>query len=116
MPSVIPAFSKDPLYQMLRVDDVSGFNAGKAAGQTCNLRGMNLRGLDLRGLDADGLDLTDSYFRDSNLKGIDFSRSILEGASLQGARISGCLFPPELTADEIRLSHDLGTRLRYTSE
>jgi uncharacterized protein YjbI with pentapeptide repeats len=48
-----------------------------------------------------------------NLCGIDFSQSILPGASLRGAHFSGCLFPPELLPEEIRLSHDLGTWIRY---
>ena len=51
-----------------------------------------------------------------NLPGIDFSQSILPGASLRGAHFSGCLFPPELSPKEIRLSHDLGIRMRYKNE
>ncbi len=113
MPSEKPVITKDPMYQLLRVDNIKAFNIKKESGQTCDMRGVNLRGLDLRGIDADGLDFTNSYFRDANLRGIDFSQSVLRGASLLGAKISGCLFPPELTAAEIRLSHDLGTRLRY---
>ena len=116
MPSEKPVISKDPMYQLLRVDNIKAFNIKKESGQTCEMRGVNLRGLDLRGLDADGLDFTNSYFRDANLRGIDFSQSVLLGASLLGAKISGCLFPPELTAEEIRLSHDLGTRLRYKDD
>jgi uncharacterized protein YjbI with pentapeptide repeats len=108
-----PEISKDPMVQLLRVDNVKAFNIKKGAGQTCDLKGVNLRALDLRGLDADGLDFTDAYFRDTDLRGIDFSGSILRGASFRGAKISGCLFPPELTAAEIRLSHELGTRVRY---
>lgn len=114
MPSEKPVITKDPMYQLLRVDNVTAFNIKKEAGQTCELRGVNLRGLDLRGLNADGLDFTDSYFRDADLRGIDFSQSILQGASLRGAHFSGCLFPPELSPEEVRLSHDLGTRMRYT--
>ncbi len=113
MPSEKPVITKDPMYQLLRVDNVKAFNIKQEAGQTCELRGVNLRALDLRGLNADGLDFTDSYFRDADLRGIDFSQSILQGASLRGAHFSGCLFPPELSPEEIRLSHDLGTRMRY---
>lgn len=116
MPSEKPVITKDPMYQLLRVDNVKAFNIKKESGQTCDLKGVNLRALDLRGLDADGLDFTDSYFRDADLRGIDFSQSILRGASLRGAKIYGCLFPPELSPEEIRLSHDMGTRLRYKDE
>lgn len=108
-----PIFSKDPLYQLLRVDNVKAFNIKREAGQDCDLRGVDLRGLDLRGLKADGLDLSGAYLRDADLRGIDFTRALLAGASLRGAKISGCLFPAALTAEEIRLSWDLGTRLRY---
>jgi len=113
MPSDKPVFSKDPLYQLLRVDNVKAFNIKREAGHSCDLRGVDLRALDLRGLNADGLDFTDAYLRDSDLRGIDFTTSCLEGASLRGAKISGAKFPCELTAEEIRLSVDLGTRMRY---
>ena len=107
-----PKFSKDPMYQLLRVDDVKGFNLRKQQGQTCDLTGVDLRGLDLRGLDAAGLDLRGSYFRDADLRGIDFSTADLDGASIRGARISGTLFPRNLSAEEIRLSWEHGTRMR----
>ena len=39
----------------------------------------------------------------------------LTSASLADAKISGCYFPPELSAEEIRLSVTMGTRLRHSS-
>lgn len=113
MPSARPVFSKDPLYQLLRGDDIKAFNAKREQGQACDLRGVDLRALDLRGMNADGLDLTDAYLRDADIRGIDFSNALMEGVSLRGARISGVKFPAELTAEEIRLSVDFGTRMRY---
>ncbi len=47
------------------------------------------------------------------LRGIDFSKAWLEGASLNSARISGAYFPAELTPEEIILSVTHGTRMRY---
>jgi uncharacterized protein YjbI with pentapeptide repeats len=47
------------------------------------------------------------------LRGIDFSNARLEGASINGARISGAFFPAELSADEIMLSVNHGTHMRY---
>jgi uncharacterized protein YjbI with pentapeptide repeats len=47
------------------------------------------------------------------LRGIDFRKASLEGASLAHAQISGAYFPPELSADEILMSMNFGTRLRY---
>jgi len=47
------------------------------------------------------------------LPGIDFSNARLEGASINETRISGAFFPAELTADEVMLSANHGTRMRY---
>jgi len=111
--SEMPRISKDPMYQLLRVDNVKAFNLKKESGSTCDLVCVNLRGLDMRGLDADGLDFTDSYMRVADLRGIDFRNAILEGVNIRGAKISGTYFPEELSAEEIRMSHEHGTRMRY---
>ena len=42
--------------------------------------------------------------------------ALLEGASLAHAQISGAYFPVELTADEILMSVNFGTRLRYRTK
>ena len=75
--------------------------------------GGDFRGLDLRELNADGVDFGDAYFRSADLRGIDFRHSNLQGASLAHAQISGAYFPVELSADEILMSMNFGTRLRY---
>jgi len=49
--------------------------------------------LELRGLDAAGIDFSYTYFRAADLRGIDFTKSRLEGASINGARISGAYSP-----------------------
>jgi uncharacterized protein YjbI with pentapeptide repeats len=64
-------------------------------------------------MNARGLDFSNSYFRNSDLSGIDFRDTNLEGASLLDAKLSGTYFPEQLSAAEIRLSLDTGTRLRY---
>lgn len=66
--------------------------------------GCDLRGLDLRGLEADGLDFSDCYFRQSDLRGVDLSNAKMEGASINACKISGVLFPLELSASEIELA------------
>jgi len=101
------------LYQLLRDANVKEFNRRKADGEKCDLTSGDFRHLDLRGLDATGLDFSNSYFRGCDLRGIDFSQTCLEGASINGARISGVYFPPELSPEEIVLSIEHGTRLRY---
>ena len=103
----------DPLYQVLRDGDVREFNRRRAAGEACDLTHCDFRNLDLRTLDARGLDLSHSYFRSADLRGIDFTTAVLEGASMNTAKISGAFFPAELTADEIALSVAQGTRMRY---
>ena len=103
----------EPMYQLLRDGNVKEFNRRRAAGERCNLSDCDLRNLDLRGLDAGGLDFSNSYFRNANLRGVDFSTTRLEGASLNLAKISGAYFPTELAPDEIALSVELGTRMRY---
>ncbi len=103
----------DPLYQLLLDEKVEEFNKQRAAGKTVDLRGAQLRGRDLRMMNVDGLDLRDAYLRNADIRGVDFRNTQLEGASICEAKISGCFFPRELTAEEIRLSQEKGTRLRY---
>jgi uncharacterized protein YjbI with pentapeptide repeats len=108
-----PTISEDPLYQMLRNELIAEFNVARETVDITNLRSGDYRGRDLRNLNADGLDFSDSYFRNSDLKGIDFRNTNLEGASIIDAKVSGCYFPDQLSPEEIRLSLETGTRLRY---
>ncbi len=111
-----PKIIDDELYQLLRSDDVAGFNEKRKAHKLpIRLTGLDFRGLDLRGINADGVDFSNAYFHQADLRGIDFSKSKLEGASINKASISGCYFPKQLTAEEIRLSHSCGTRMRYSN-
>ena len=110
-----PILYHNALFELLRADQVDEFNRRKAAGEPTDgqLYGGDFRGLDLRNLDADGLDLRDAYFRGADMRGIDFRKANIEGASFCQAHISGCYFPKEVSAEEIRLSVDLGIRIRY---
>ncbi|MDH3444725.1 MAG: pentapeptide repeat-containing protein [Deltaproteobacteria bacterium] len=108
-----PLAYADPMYQLLRDGDIVEFNRRKAEGETCDLTHCDLRSLDLRGIDATGLDFSHCYFRNANLRGVDFTKSRLEGASLNEAKVSGAYFPAELSADEIVLSLEHGSRMRY---
>lgn len=105
-----------PLYRLLHNDDITGFNAQKSADVDIDLSGGDFRGLDLRRMDARRVNFTDAYFRAADLRGIDFRQSQLEGASLAYAQISGAYFPVELAADEILMSVNFGTRLRYRAK
>jgi len=108
-----PVISDDPFYMLLRDGKIEDFNAARERGETITLAGMDLRGLDLRGINPQGLDFSNCYFRQSDLRGIDWSDARLEGASIHAAKISGCYFPAALPAEEIRLSLEHGTRMRY---
>jgi uncharacterized protein YjbI with pentapeptide repeats len=99
-----------PLYHLLHNDDVNGFNAQKPKDVEVDLSGGDFRGLDLRNMDTEAVNFTDAYFRGADL---DLRNARIEGASLAHAQISGAYFPVELTADEILMSVNFGTRLRY---
>ncbi|HHA19582.1 MAG TPA: pentapeptide repeat-containing protein [Methylophaga sp.] len=110
-----PIISDDPLYRLLRDEDVAEFNQRIAAGGKTDLTSCDFRHINLQGLITDGLDFTNSYFRQADLRGVDFSHcDSMEGASLHGAKISGAYFPCEIRAEEILLSLEHGTRLRYS--
>ena len=111
-----PIVHQNALYALLRAEQIEEFNRRKAAGdyQPEMLIGGDFRGLVLRNLDASGLNLSDAYFRGADLRGIDFRQTLLEGASFCQAHLSGCYFPKSLAADELRLSFELGTRVRYS--
>jgi uncharacterized protein YjbI with pentapeptide repeats len=108
-----PTISDDPLYQLLRNEQIREFNEQRDKLDTSRLKSGDYRGRDLRNIDAEGLDFSDSYFRNSDLRGLDFRKTNLEGASLIDAKVSGTYFPEELGPEEIRLSLESGTRLRY---
>lgn len=108
-----PEMKDNHLYRLLREGKIDDFNHACAKGEIPDLVNSDLRGLSLCGVNADGLDLQGCYFRQADLRGIDFSKSNLNGASIHAAKISGCDFPKELSADEITLSLVHGTRMRY---
>jgi len=101
------------MYQLLRRGDVAKFNELRKQGAECDLCNIDLRGMDLRQLNARGLDLRNAFLRQCDLRGVDFSETVLNGVSISGAKISGTLFPVELSAEEINLSLLHGTRMRY---
>lgn len=108
-----PSQLDSPLYRLLHNDDVSAFNQQRPQGVAIDLSGGDFRGLDLRTLDAEGIDFSNAYFRGADLRGVDLRSAQLEGASIAHAQISGAYFPSALSADEILMSMNFGTRLRY---
>ncbi len=112
----VPIISDDPLYRLLREGKIDEFNQRVAAGEQVDLTNCDFRHLNLQGLQAKGLDFSNSYFRQADLRGIDFTECVsLEGASIHAAKISGVYFPKQLRADEVLLSLEHGTRMRYSN-
>jgi hypothetical protein len=101
-----------PKEELLFEENLNKFNQLKAAGKAPDLRLANLSGLDLRQAELKGLDLTGCYLRGTNLRGLDLTGCNLEGASLKSALVSGALFPNNVSAEELRLSLEHGTRIR----
>jgi len=111
-----PKISDDPLYRLLREGKVDEFNQRIAAGEKADLTSCDFRHINLSGVITDQLDFSNSYLRQADLRGVDFTNChSLEGASIHGAKISGTFFPREIRADEILLSLEHGTRIRYQS-
>ncbi|EEF79804.1 pentapeptide repeat-containing protein [Methylophaga thiooxydans] len=108
-----PVISEHPLYRLLREGKIDEFNQRVAAGEQVDLTSCDFRHLNLQGLIAKGLDFSNSYFRQADLRGIDFSQCIsMNGASIHAAKISGAYFPEQVSAQEILLSLEHGTRMR----
>ena len=107
-----PRIIDDPLYQLLRHEQIEEFNEQRKALDSLDFSNCDFRGLDLRDMNADGVDFSGAYFRGADLRGINFRHTRLQGASMAAAQISGCYFPDDVSAAEIELSVTRGTRLR----
>ena len=101
-----------PKPKILFEENKATFNKLVEEGKTPTFKDQNLSDLDLTGFELRNADLSGAYLRGTNLTGQDLSNAKMHGASLKNAKISGCLFPAGLSASEIRLSIDMGTRLR----
>jgi len=80
-----------------------------------DLEGCDLSNLDFRKYNLKTANLKNSYLKHADLRGVDLSGAQLEGASINQARISGAYFPRSISAREIQLSVEYGTRIRHTS-
>jgi len=107
---------RTPKPRVLFEENREAFNKSVAGGQVPDFSNQNLSDLDLTGFNLKNANLSGAYLRGANLAGQDLSNANLDRASLKHANISGCLFPAALGADEIRLSVDMGTRMRQRGE
>ena len=108
----MPERKESPLFEMLIDGDVKGFNAARDRGETLELENALMRGFNLRGFNLVGISLKGAYLSQSDLRGQDLRFSNLEGATIKNAKISGCYFPDNISAQEIKVAHELGIRIR----
>ncbi len=113
MPDHAPKILENEIYQLLREEKIDEANVRLDRGEPCNLTGAFLRGCSLQGLHAAGINFTNCYFRLADLRGLDLRNCCMEGASIHGAKIHGTYFPDALSAEEIMMSINHGTRMRY---
>ena len=113
--SNVRTFRETPVARALRDGDELGSVGQEHPAQPLDLANTNLRGADLRRANLRRADLRNAYCHSADLRGADLSEANLEGASFHMARVSGAYFPPNVTADEIRLSLEIGTRIRCQS-
>ena len=104
---------RTPKPNILFEENRDAFNRAVAEGQTMDFSNQNLSDLDLTGFNLAFANLNGAYLRGANLAGLDLSGASMHAASMKNAKISGCLFPPEISAEEIRLSVEMGSRLRH---
>jgi uncharacterized protein YjbI with pentapeptide repeats len=108
----VPKFLHDEAFKCLRSGDLDGYHAKIATMKDVDFSDCDLRGTDLRQADLSKVKLTGAYLRDADLRGLDLRHLDLEGCSLFHAKVSGTYFPGNLSAIEIRMSVELGTRMR----
>ncbi|WXL26945.1 pentapeptide repeat-containing protein [Ectopseudomonas mendocina] len=99
------------LYVLIRDEELGAFNTQRP--HNVDLSNDDFRGLDLPSLNPNNIDFSNAYFSGADLRGFDLRTCLLEGASLAQVQILGTYFPTAVTADEILISVNFGTRLRY---
>ncbi len=110
--SEFPRLLDDEAFRCLRSGDLDGFGEHIADRQEVDFSNCELKGTDFRRADLSKVILRGSHLREADLRGVDLRHMDLEGCSLIHAKISGTYFPANLSAAEIRMSVECGTRLR----
>lgn len=100
------------MFDMLIDGNIDRFNEERAKGILPDFTKKNLRGIDLRRADFTGISLRDAILSHADIRGLNLHDSDMEGASMKDAKISGVFFPENLSASEIMMSVQFGTRLR----
>ena len=87
-------------------------NYVESRGGEVDLSGAHLSAYDLRKCHLKKADLRNAYLRSCDLRSCDLSEAQLEGASMKEAKVSGVMFPREISAPEIQMTLAHGTRIR----
>lgn len=105
---------EDPAYTHLMDGNLRAFNRLLERREIIDLSCANLAGADLRSIaDIKRVILRGARLRNADLRGLDLGQHDLEGATINSAKVSGTGFPPTISANEIRLALEFGTRLRH---
>lgn len=110
--------SQSELYHAIIKDEILKAHDMIAKEDVSDLHSHSFRAVDLRKLQLEGqvVNFENCYFKNTDLRGLDLSLCLLDGASFHNARVSGVLFPEELIAQEIDLSVIRGTRVRLNKK
>jgi len=107
---------KNKFHAYIRNEEHEKFNAELSAlSEPVDLENCDLSNLDLRGFNLKHANLKNSYLKMADLRGVDLSDAHMEGASINRAHVSGAYFPKNISAAEIMLSVEKGTRMRCNS-
>ena len=106
--------SPSEIYHSIIEGDIEKAHNLIKAEDVVDLSSHSFRAVDLRALSLENkkINFGNCYFKNTDLRGLDLAKSNLSGASLHNARISGVIFPNNISASEIELSVIRGTRLR----
>ena len=107
----------DPIYEALFQGDYRKYNQLMESHEgPIDLSFTNLSNVSLMRIHSiSRVILTGARLKMSDLRGLDLSEHNLEGVSIQKCQISGTYFPPDISAQEILLSLETGTRLRHSN-
>lgn len=108
---------KNKFHSYVRDEEYEKFNSElKTLDGPVDLESCDISNLDLRQFNLKHANLKNSYLKHADLRGVDLSEAQMEGASINQARISGAYFPRNISAAEIQLSVEHGTRIRCSSK
>ena len=110
-----PRFLDNEIFQALRSGDLETFSrCVSELDHPVDFSNADFRGTDFRGADLTNVNIRGAYLRDADLRGVDLRKVDLEGCSLHNAHIGGTYFADNISAEEICMSVEYGTRVRVT--